>query len=305
MIPRLVAAAALTCLCAGQEFALREIDMHLHAGMERPVALHQWVDLAVKDGRRVLLLLDHLELYRHTPKQHETWLAGRRFDGRYAMGAAGHKALFDDFNRAARRRDVTIFKGWEISEDELDTGVEEAPMRMADAIGWHISPKNGGEPPNGATLIRRAKQILEIQKKFPVPMILFHPFPMRIENIQRTAKRDGRDVRTIPSSEYRFFRDGEQEELIALLKGRSIYIEISSATEQYFDDPACREALIAETLPLAKAGVQFSVSTDNHNMRAASKPFHPERYCTPMGVSPQNSNRIVRELFGRLQNRTR
>jgi histidinol phosphatase-like PHP family hydrolase len=278
-------------------FDLREMDLHLHAGLERQVPLNAWIDFAVADGRKVLVLLDHLELYRKTPQQYEAWRSGRDFQADYPLGPAGHKALFADFDAAAKRQDVIVFKGWEIGEDELDGRLEAAPMRMAEVIGWHISPKNGAEPPNGRTLIHRVKQIGEVQKQYPVPMMVFHPFPMRIENIRNTAQARGRDLRTITPEEYRFFQPGEQEELIKLLSGSSIYIEISHGTEPCFKDPACREALIADTLPLAKAGVQFSISTDNHYMGHLKKPFNPAYYCAPMGITPFNSNTIVRELL--------
>ena len=91
-------------------------------------------------------------------------------------------------------------------------------------------------------------------------MILFHPFPMRMENLQRTAKHKGRDLKTLTVEEYRFFRPGEQQELIRLLKGASIYIEMNRNTEHYFEDSVCREALIADILPLAKeTGVRTEV----------------------------------------------
>jgi hypothetical protein len=202
-----------------------------------------------------------------------------------------------DFDSMTSRKDVLIFKGWEVSETELDSGLELPPMRMAEVIGWHISPRNGSEPPNGQTLLKRVRQIKEAQKQLPVPMILLHPFPMRLENIRRTAAAKGRDLRTITVQEYRFFRPGEQEELIRMLKGTSIYIEMNRDTEHYIDDPACREALIADIAPLAKAGVQFTIASDNHHMRAANKPFEPERYCEPAGVTPLNTNTIVRELL--------
>src|SRR5262249_40390388 len=159
----------------------------------------------VADGRKVFLLLDHLELYRKSPEEYARWRAEKGFLAQYPVGPAGHKALFADFDAAAKRRDVPIFKGWEIGESELDSGLEEAPMRMVDAIGWHISPNNGSTPPNGKSLIRRMKQIKEVQARFPIPMILLHPFPMRIENIQRTAQRTGRDKKSITVDEYRFF----------------------------------------------------------------------------------------------------
>jgi len=128
-------------------------------------------------------------------------------------------------------------------------------------------------------------------------MILFHPFPMRIENLQKTAKSKGRDPKTITAEEYRFFQMGEQDELICLLRGTSIYIEMNRDTEQYFDDPACRAALIADIQPLAEAGLAFTVSTDNHNLAAARKHFNPDRDCGPTGVTAANCNTIVRELL--------
>ncbi len=278
-------------------FGLREMDFHLHAGMERPVDLKQWIDLAAGDGRRVILLLDHLELYRKTPEAYQVWRAKGGFQALYPVGEPGHRALFADFDAVAQRRDVLVFKGWEVSEDELDSGLELAPMRMADAIGWHISPRNGAEPPNGKTLLRRVRQMKEVQKQLPIPMIALHPFPMRIENLQKSARQKGRDLRSVTAEEYRFFQPGEQEELIRLLKGGSIYIEMNRDTEQYFDDPACRAALTADILPLVRAGVQFTVSTDNHHLRAATKPFTPERYSVPFGVTELNTNSIVRELL--------
>jgi hypothetical protein len=284
---------------AGRRFELREMDLHLHAGMERPVDLPAWIDLAVADGRRVLLLLDHLELYRKTPEQYEAWRAKGGYHARYPVGDAGRKALWADFAAAARRKDVLVFKGWEVSESELDSGLELSPLRSAEAVGFHISPRHGAAPPNGQSLLKRARQLKDLQKQLPIPLILFHPFPMRLENLQQTAKKNGRAPRALTVSEYRFFQPGEQEALIRLLQGTSIYVEMSRATERYFEDPVCREALIADLLPLAKAGVQFTVSTDNHSLAAARTRFDPERYCGPVGVTPLNSNPIVRELLAR------
>ena len=302
--PRITSCLVLAAWCVAQpgldagRFRLKEMDLHLHSGMERPVALGRWLDLAVADGRKVFLLLDHLELYRKSPQEYDAWRAKGGFEARYPPGPAGHRALFADFDAAsARRRDAIIFKGWEVSETELDTGLEMAPMRMADAIGWHISPRNGAEPPNGRTLLHRARQVLELQKQLPVPMILLHPFPMRIENLRRTAAAKGRQVGSITAAEYRFFQPGEQDELIGLLRGTSVYIEMSRDTENYFGDPACREALIADILPLARGGLQFTISTDNHHLRAAAKPFDPDTYCRPAGITESNTNGIVRELL--------
>ena len=41
---------------------LEELDLHLHAGMERPLGLTKWIDLAVADGRKVILVRELLAL---------------------------------------------------------------------------------------------------------------------------------------------------------------------------------------------------------------------------------------------------
>ena len=72
-------------------YALREMDMHFHAGLERDVDIDKWVDMAAADSRRVLVMLDHMELYRG------------RTPGHYPMGAAGHKAFMADIEAQAAR----------------------------------------------------------------------------------------------------------------------------------------------------------------------------------------------------------
>lgn len=278
-------------------FRLNEIDLHYHSGMERPVSLDEWLRMAAADGRRVVALTDHLELYRKTPAEYEAWRAKGKFEARYPLGAPGHTALMRDFESAAQRHKLILFKAWEIYEGELDTGVEAAPMGMVDLIGWHISPNHAGAPPDGKLLLKRVAQIKEVQKRFPVPMILFHPFPMRLEHIQRKAKADGRDLASIRVDEYRFFQPGEQEQLAAMLRGSSIYVEISRDTENYWKDPIAREALIADTRPLAEFGVQFTISTDAHSVAHATRHFEPEKYCEAFGVTEHNTNGIVRELL--------
>jgi hypothetical protein len=278
-------------------FQLREMDMHIHAGKERELPLNEWIDLSVKAGRKVMVLLDHLELYRRSEEENNKWAEERKFKNWYSVGAGGHRALMNELAEAEKRNDVITFRGWEISESELDSGIEEAPMKLAQVIGWHISPNNGHKAPDGQTLLKRAKQVLAVQKKFPIPMILFHPFSMRIENLQRTAQKSGRDVATISVQEYRFFQPGEQEALVNLLKGQSVYIEISHGLEKYWDNQTVRQAVMADVLPLAEAGLQFTVSTDAHGLRSFNKPFNPSSYCDDLGITPRNTNGLVRELL--------
>jgi hypothetical protein len=277
-------------------FDLKEMDMHLHAGMERPVSLDEWVDLAVTDGRKVLIVLDHRELYDMTAEEYAAWLDKEGLPKWYPVGREGKAALMADLARVNDRNDVVAFRGWEIWEGELDEVLDREGMSLAEVIGWHMSP-NSDVPPCGATLLKRVRQIIEVQKEVPVPMIVFHPFSMRFERVQRDAKQQGKAPSELSVKDYRFFQPGEQDELVRLLEGRSIYIEISRSTDRCWDNPVLREALLADIKPLADAGVQFTVSTDNHGLANAKSPFDPKRYCDGLGVTPQNTNTIVRELL--------
>jgi hypothetical protein len=274
-------------------YELKQMDMHLHAGLERVLPLKDWVDLVVADGRKVLVLLDHRELYDMTPQEHADWVKEPGHAAWYPTGMDGRRALMDDFARQDARKDVIAFRGWEISEGELDGPLDRDTMRMAEVIGWHMSP-NRDVAPCGRTLLKRVRQIIEVQREYPVPMIVFHPFSMRIERLQRDAAKRSQ---TLSLDDYRFFRPGEQEELSRLLKGKQVYIEIGSGMGAYWSDPVVREAFIADVLPLANAGVQFTVSTDSHGIKQAQQPFEPARYCDALGVTPANTNGIVRKLL--------
>lgn len=281
-------------------YAFREMDMHLHAGLEREVPLNEWLNLAAADGRKAFLLLDHLELYRMKPKKYARWARENHVQQWYPMGAEGHRALMADFDNAAQtHKELTIFTGWEIAEFELDEGLETAPMKLSDVIGWHISPNHDEGPPDGRLLIKRIKQIKDVQKQFPIPMIIFHPFSMRLERVLREAKKEGKSIDSLTVEDCRFFKPGEQEEVIRLLKDSSLYIEMARGTEACWSIPVMREALIADIKPLAEAGVKFTVSTDNHTVKNAQIPFHPERYCEPCGITLENVNALISELMAR------
>ncbi len=279
-------------------FGLHELDLHLHSGMERQAPIDKWVDLAVADGRKVVVLVDHLELYRRTPAEYQVWLDKRKdVAARYPLGKAGHEALWADFARMRERKDVVVFTGWEVSETELDEGTEPDALLAVDMVGWHISPNNKGNAPDGPHLIRRARQVKEIQKRIPRPMVLFHPFTMRVEKVQKLAKKAGKSIDSIPVADYRFFHGDEQKQLADILRGTSIYVEIGRETGTCMKQANCRQAMIEDIKPLADMGVQFTVSTDAHSVAHLEKTFRPETFCGPLGVTEANVNTLVRELL--------
>lgn len=282
------------------QYTLREMDIHIHCGLERRLPLNDWIDLSVADGRKVFFCLDHIELYDRTPGEYAAWAKEEGVQPWYPMGREGHRAFMADITKlAAERKELLIFKGWEVAEFDLDDGVNYEPLKAAELIGWHISSTHDGDEPNGALFIRRIKQVKDVQKKLNVPMILFHPFPARLGRVDKLAKKAGRTRDSLTVEELRFFKPGEQEEVIRLLKGTSIYIEMGRGTEGYWDTPNMRAALIADIKPLADAGVKFTVSTDAHTPDSFKKPFHPEVYCEPCGITFANASAIIKDLLSR------
>ena len=58
---------------ATPQYALKHIDLHLHCRLERQVPLGEWIDLAVRDGRKVIVALNRRELYDMTPAERAEW----------------------------------------------------------------------------------------------------------------------------------------------------------------------------------------------------------------------------------------
>jgi hypothetical protein len=158
-------------------FQLNEIDMHVHAGKERPLPLNEWIDLSVRNGRKVMLLLDHLELYRLTDSENKAWIKKNNFSDWYPNPATGKYDLMKDLSSIEIRKDVITFRGWEIWEGELNLELEKQPMKEAEVIGWHLSKTAWkGKAPAGKEFIIRARQILEISCSHDYLSSFYGPF---------------------------------------------------------------------------------------------------------------------------------
>jgi len=279
-------------------FQLHEIDLHIHAGKEKPLPLNDWIDLSVRNGRKVMLLLDHLELHRMDEREHQAWIQKNHFTNWYPNTTTSKSDLMRELSAVQERKDVLTFRGWEVWEGEIEEGLEKQPMKEAEVIGWHLSKAAwNGKAPTGKELISRARLILELQKEFPVPMIIFHPFTGHIKQVREIAVGAGRKVSSIKKEEYRYFTQAQQKELIELLRGSSVYIEISRGWSTLWEDATVREAFTEDIRPLAEGGLKFTVSTDAHGLESFKQPYHPEAYCRELGITPENVNTIVRELL--------
>jgi len=279
------AAGALAAAPGQALFEPHQLDFHFHSGMERETTIEKWLELALDGGRRCFLMVDHLELYR--PGE-----SGHRLDN-YAISPAGRSAFLNDVERMKQRRDALIFSGWEVFEGELDTGIEWEAMRQVEAVGWHISHLKGKRPPDGKLLVRRARQIQELQKQLPIPMILLHPFTPRFEGL-----RQGRGAAPPARADYQYFHGDEQKQLIDVLGDSSIYVELNhSSMAGPWNDPVLRDALVAAMRPLAEAGLEFTTGSDNHGLASVRGDYRPEVFCQACGIRTRQLNGIVGELL--------
>ncbi|MBI1789629.1 MAG: hypothetical protein HYR60_19010 [Acidobacteria bacterium] len=276
-----MAAAALQGAQSARQPTAGSMDSHFHSGKEREIPLPEWVDLAAAKGRRALVLIDHLELYR----------AGEPPRRNYPAGEEGRRAFLRDVTAERKRRpDLAIYSGWEVFEGELDTGVEMDSLRMVDCLGWHISHLKGERPPDGSVLLKRAAQLRELQKKLPIPMMLFHPFSPRIEGLRRR----GGDVE--PGESY--FHGDEQKRLADLLAGSNLFIEMNhSSLRGYWDRPRYRDFLVQAIRPLGEAGLNFTVGSDDHSLaHLRDRLYDPTPMNEACAVRPEQLRRFWEAL---------
>ena len=262
-------------------FNPNQLDFHYHGGLERDekLSIDEWIDMGVAMGRRCFLLVDHLELYR--PEPYKKYIKHPR----YPSGAEGHREFLKEVDHARKRRDVLIFSGWEVIEDEIETGLDWEALRLVEAIGWHIKRHNGHE------LVRRIRAIQEVQKQLPVPMILYHPFSRAGTRPESSEGRSINDLRCLSSE--------VQKQMIDLLGDSSLHLEINLGWVFAYKwrDRKMREALIEDIRPLAEAGLPFTVGSDDHRVEDQSREHNADQLCAAFGIRSRQVNRIVGELL--------
>jgi hypothetical protein len=131
-------------------FELREMDMHNHSGKERDAPLNKWIDLSVKDGRKVMVILDHLELYRMSTKETKEWTEERKFQNWYPTATDGHTAQLLSVG-AKEERNIKDYESIIISNEDVkrliaifqDRQVDEVPVTE---ILTHVTPVDGRYP---------------------------------------------------------------------------------------------------------------------------------------------------------------
>jgi histidinol phosphatase-like PHP family hydrolase len=262
-------------------FTPNQLDFHYHSGLEREpgLSIDAWIDRAVARGRRCFLAVDHLELYR--PEPYKKYVK----EPRYPPGPDGLRQFLKDVDRVRQRRDVLVFSGWEVIEGEIDAGLDWEALGLVDAVGWHIGHHGGHE------LLRRIRTVKEVQKRLPIPMILYHPFRKRGPRPETSEGKAVADLRCLTPE--------VQREMIDLLGDSSIHLEINVdwVFGYKWRDPKIRQAHTEDVRPLAEAGLSFTIGSDDHRFEDQTGLYDPDLLCATYGITARQVNRIVGEIL--------
>ena len=90
------------------------IDLHIHAGIERPLPMAEWVDGLISNGRAALGLLDHYELYLKSDEYYASYLARKGFPRWYANGLEGFRTFCNEVRQQAKREEIMVLLGLEV-----------------------------------------------------------------------------------------------------------------------------------------------------------------------------------------------
>ncbi len=272
----------------------RELDLHVHAGLERVDALERMLALAEADGRKVCGLLDHAELYSRRPP---SW-------GESALDAAAllpdKEALLERrlegpgvFYESAREA-VAQYSGLVRFAVGLEVGTALLPalprewLDGADFLG--ICSGLPGRARWGeylADALRRARELAGEK-----PVILHHPFRWRFATLAAEIERN--PYALDPST---LFTESDADTLAAAARECGAYVEVNVATFQNWARGESARLVARRAFDwLRERGVRFSLGSDMHALPAS---YSPEETCEALGVRPEDLRSGERFLLPR------
>ena len=251
---------------------MNQIDLHVHAGIERPVTMDTWMDGLIRSGRKALGLLDHYELYLKSDEKYVAYLEQKGFPLWYTNGLVG----FREFCRQARDqeadRDVRILLGLEVYHGDFP-GVRPEFLEGLDFIGCHISKTESFEP-WGDFLLDAASRLSQTAHQHGLIGVLFHPFDHSFWS-HRQGNTPPRGLSIIESGRLDSFAD----EMASL----DIHIEINWGSDvKNLDNPVFLREYLPVIEALKKRQVRFWLGSDIHHSVDSS--YDMNRLCSKLGI---------------------
>jgi len=265
------------------------VDCHLHAGLERRETLDVVFRRLREDGRRIVGLVDHAELYVEDPPQ---WAAAALDEAAGRLDVAGLSEQYSRrlegpaaFYRASREsaarfgEGLVVAVGLEVSGDWLDR-IPQEWLDGADFLGICTSQPRPGRPwgEHMAELVRRAAAR---RTRSRMGLVLHHPFRWRILEL-------GRDpAARIP--EAAGFTEADARAAADALSEAGAVAELNFASYWQFAKDARLLAAAKEAFDLLReAGARFSIGSDAHAITSLPAPYRPSEAMTAFGIAARD-----------------
>lgn len=255
---------------------LNHIDLHVHAGIERPVSMEVWVDRLIEKGYNALGLLDHYELYLKSDDEYDAYLKRKGFPRWYSNGLTGFREFCDQVRQQEAARDVKILLGLEVYHGDFPD-VRPDFLDGLDFVGCHISKTESFEPWSDF-LIHAASKLSQTAHQHALVGVLFHPFDHSFW-FHRQGQTPPRGLTMVEPDKLDDFADK-----IAAL---DICIEINWGSDNKNLD---NRVFLREYLPviqaLKKRRVRFWLGSDIHH--SFDPHYDMARLCSELGIGVED-----------------
>ena len=248
------------------------IDLHIHAGIERPVPMDEWVDGLIRGGRTVLGLVDHYELYLKSDEDYASYLRRKGFCRWYPNGLEGFRTFCDDVRQQAKREHITILLGLEVYHGDFPN-VREDFLEGLDFIGCHISKTESFEP-WGEFLLQSAEKLSLTAHENGIVGVLFHPF-----NHSFWAHRQG----MTPQRGLHIIKPDKLDDFAGKMAALDVCVEINWGSDsKNLSQPEFIQEYIPVVQALKSQGVRFWLGSDVHH--SLNNVYDMNRMCAVLDI---------------------
>jgi len=265
------------------------VDCHLHAGLERRETLDEVFEYLRADGREIVGLVDHAELYVKTPP---SWAALGLTEAATRAERAGIVDLYRKrlrgpgvFYREAREaagrsgEGMQVGIGLEVSGDYLGK-IDPGWLDGADFLGICTPQPRDGADWGGhlAGLIRKAKALLGERE---IGLVLNHPFRWRLLDLAREGRSALPFAGGLTEADARVTADALGD------AGAVAEVNFASYWHLSKDERMLRAAREAFAL-LRDAGARFSLGSDFHAVNGLPVRYAPSDALRDLGLTVED-----------------
>lgn len=248
------------------------IDLHVHAGIERPVPMAEWVGGLIHNGHTVLGLVDHYELYLKSDEDYAKYLAHKGFPRWYANGAEGFRTFCNEVRQQAKREDITVLLGLEVYHGDFPD-VREDFLEGLDFIGCHISKTESFEPWSDF-LLRSAEKLSYTAHDNGIVGVLFHPL-----NHSFWSHRQG----MTPERGLHIIEPDKLNDFAERMAALDICVEINWGSDsKNLNQPEFIYQYIPVVQALKSQGVHFWLGSDVHH--SINSGYDMNRMCAVLDI---------------------